>query len=120
MKKLYYIRTNANDEVFYIDGNHIRVLDDYYFENQEHPFDNDDEEKIKQDKALRFLQEIEDVSGWSTRFILKDDSLDFDDDYYSGYETAEIIEAVPDDIIDSFYGFDVEVIAELEVEDSLL
>ena len=68
-KQLYYVRTNAYDEVVSIDEeNYCRVL------SQMEEFPNlvnlDDSER--KEKALEFLKKIEDDSSWEEYGVVED------------------------------------------------
>ena len=95
MKKLlYYVITNGYDYIAYVEGKEARILDDVNFTK---PFSTSDDANEKAEKALNFLETIEDASSWSCVMT--------SDDLYTEWEENSD---------------DIEVIAELEIEHSLL
>ena len=87
MKKLYFVKTNGYNMLVSVDDEYNCR---YLTETEDFPYITNDEPEIQKEKALDFLETVEDDSGW-------EDDCSYD----------QIFEEFPDDI---------EIIAEIEKE----
>lgn len=66
MKKLYFVKTNGYNMLVSVDqGNNCR----YLMETDKFPYLEQDEEQVQ---ALKFLNKMEDDSGWEDAGIIED------------------------------------------------
>lgn len=94
MKKLYYVRTNAYDEVVSVDDeNYCRV----FSETEDFPYLVDLDDGERKEKALEFLRKIEDDSSWEEYGIIENLSEWLDLDGNSG-DASEIIAEIESEL----------------------